>query len=98
MEVEAVDEGTLGKIVVPGGTEGVKVNEVIAYILEEGEDASVISQPAAAKGNGAPAAAKAEAKPDAKPEPGPAAKPEEKPTAPAAAASGAESGDRKSVV
>src|SRR3546814_4393337 len=51
MEVEAVDEGTLGKIVVPGGTEGVKVNEVIAYILEEGEDASAISQPAAAKGD-----------------------------------------------
>src|SRR3546814_15601988 len=54
MEVEAVDEGTLGKIVVPAGTEGVKVNEVIAYILEEGEDAGAISPPAAAKGNGAP--------------------------------------------
>jgi pyruvate dehydrogenase E2 component (dihydrolipoamide acetyltransferase) len=86
MEVEAVDEGTLGKIVVPAGTEGVKVNEVIAYILEEGEDAGAISQPTAAKGNGAPAAAKAEPKP--------AAKPDEKPAAPAAAASGAESGER----
>ena len=37
MEVEAVDEGTLGKILVPGGTEGVKVNEPIALLLEEGE-------------------------------------------------------------
>jgi len=42
MEVEAVDEGTLGKIVVPEGTEGVKVNAVIAVLLEEGEDASAI--------------------------------------------------------
>ena len=38
MEVEAVDEGTLGKIVVPAGTEGVKVNRVIALLLEKGED------------------------------------------------------------
>ena len=51
MEVEAVDEGVLGKIVVPEGTEGVKVNQVIAYLLEEGEDASALP-----KGDGAPAA------------------------------------------
>lgn len=38
MEVEAVDAGTLGKILVPAGTEGVKVNAVIALLLEEGED------------------------------------------------------------
>ena len=37
MEVEAVDEGTVGKIVVDEGAEGVKVNEVIAILLEEGE-------------------------------------------------------------
>ncbi|MGL4285797.1 MAG: biotin/lipoyl-containing protein, partial [Phreatobacter sp.] len=37
MEVEAVDEGTLGKILVPAGTQGVKVNEPIALLLEEGE-------------------------------------------------------------
>jgi pyruvate dehydrogenase E2 component (dihydrolipoamide acetyltransferase) len=37
MEVEAVDEGTLGKIVVPDGTEGVKVNDVIAVLVEAGE-------------------------------------------------------------
>ena len=39
MEVEAVDEGKIGKIVVPEGTEGVKVNAVIAVILQEGESA-----------------------------------------------------------
>jgi len=40
MEVEAVDEGTVGKLLVAEGTEGVPVNETIAVILEEGEDAS----------------------------------------------------------
>ena len=39
MEVEAVDEGTLGKILVADGTEGVAVNSVIAVIVGEGEDA-----------------------------------------------------------
>lgn len=43
MELEAVDEGTLGKILVPGGTEGVAVNTPIALILEEGESASALS-------------------------------------------------------
>ncbi len=43
MEVEAVDEGTLGKILVAGGTEGVKVNAPIALILEEGENASALA-------------------------------------------------------
>jgi len=42
MEVEAVDEGVLGKIVVPEGTEGVQVNQVIAILLEEGEDMSAL--------------------------------------------------------
>ncbi|MCE9507513.1 MAG: pyruvate dehydrogenase complex dihydrolipoamide acetyltransferase [Alphaproteobacteria bacterium] len=42
MEVEAVDEGTLGKILVPAGTEGVKVNALIAVLLEEGESVSDI--------------------------------------------------------
>jgi len=42
MEVEAVDEGTIGKIMVPEGTEGVKVNATIAILLEEGEDASAL--------------------------------------------------------
>ncbi len=42
MEVEAVDEGTLGKILVAEGTDAVKVNEKIAILLEEGEDASAL--------------------------------------------------------
>ena len=42
MEIEAVDEGTLGKILVPEATEGVAVNAVIALMLAEGEDASVL--------------------------------------------------------
>ena len=43
MEVEAVDEGIVGKIVVAEGTEGVKVNAVIAVLLEEGEDAASLA-------------------------------------------------------
>ena len=43
MEVEAVDDGVLGKIVVPSGTENVAVNAVIGVLLEEGEDASALS-------------------------------------------------------
>ncbi len=43
MEVEAVDEGRLGKIIVQAGTDNVKVNAVIAVILEEGEDDSAIN-------------------------------------------------------
>ncbi|MAN44994.1 MAG: pyruvate dehydrogenase complex dihydrolipoamide acetyltransferase [Alphaproteobacteria bacterium] len=46
MEVEAVDEGTMAKILVEAGTEGVKVNEVIAVLAEEGEDVSSIEAPA----------------------------------------------------
>ena len=50
MEFEAVDEGVIGKILVPAGTEGVKVNAPIAVLLEDGESASDIgaSAPAAA--------------------------------------------------
>ena len=48
MEVEAVDEGILGKIIVPEGTEGVLVNAPIAIILEEGESAADIDDVAAA--------------------------------------------------
>ena len=65
MEVEAVDEGTLGKILVPEGTADVAVNTPIATILAEGEDAASLKG-----GNGAqpPQAAKAE-QPAEKPEP-----------------------------
>jgi pyruvate dehydrogenase E1 component beta subunit len=47
MEVEAVDEGTLGKILVPEGTEDVAVNTPIAVILADGEDASAVKAGAA---------------------------------------------------
>ncbi len=59
MEVEAVDEGTVAKLVVPAGSEGVKVNALIAILAGEGEDIG-----AAAKGGG-DAAPKAEAKAEA---------------------------------
>src|SRR5271166_1806358 len=52
MEVEAVDEGKIGKILVPAGTEGVKVNTPIAVILTDGEDTSDLANGAVAKPNG----------------------------------------------
>ncbi|MDD9876841.1 MAG: pyruvate dehydrogenase complex E1 component subunit beta [Magnetovibrio sp.] len=76
MEVEAVDEGTLGKILIAAGTDGVAVNTPIAVILEDGEDASAADSAAAA-----PAA---EAAPEPAAEPAPAA--EAAPTQPAAPA------------
>ncbi|QJX05110.1 MULTISPECIES: pyruvate dehydrogenase complex E1 component subunit beta [Rhizobium] len=54
MEVEAVDEGVIGKLLVPAGTEGVKVNAKIAVLLQDGESASDMSASAPAA---APAAA-----------------------------------------
>jgi pyruvate/2-oxoglutarate dehydrogenase complex dihydrolipoamide acyltransferase (E2) component len=42
MEVEAVDEGTIGKLLIAEGTENVAVNTPIAILLEEGEDASAV--------------------------------------------------------
>ncbi len=80
MEVEAVDEGIVAKIVVPAGTEAVKVNALIAILAEEGEDV------AAAAAGGGSAAPKAEAAPAPKAEaaPAPAAAPAAAP-APAAA-------------
>jgi pyruvate dehydrogenase E2 component (dihydrolipoyllysine-residue acetyltransferase) len=46
MEIEAVDEGRLGRILIADGTEGVAVNTPIALLLEEGEDASAAEAPA----------------------------------------------------
>ncbi|QLL42514.1 pyruvate dehydrogenase complex E1 component subunit beta [Sulfitobacter pontiacus] len=70
MEFEAVDEGTIGKILIDAGTEGVKVNTPIAVLLEEGEDASDIDSASSA----APAAqAKADDSDDAKSDKAPAA-------------------------
>ena len=48
MEVEAVDEGKIGKILVAEGTENVKVNAVIAVLLQEGESADAVAAPKAA--------------------------------------------------
>ena len=73
MEFEAVDEGVIGKILVPEGSEGVAVNTPIAVLLEEGEDAS------AAEGATSPAPAAAPAAEEA-----PAAAPEPAASAPAA--------------
>src|ERR1700742_1081738 len=58
MEVEAVDEGTIAKIVVPEGTQDVPVNDVIAVLAGEGEDAKAAGA--------APQPAKSEAKAEAK--------------------------------
>ena len=66
MEFEAVDEGTVGKILVPEGTEAVKVNTAIAVLLDDGESADDIGTTAAA-----PAAPTPKAEPAPAPEPGP---------------------------
>src|SRR5215204_7695641 len=86
MEVEAVDEGTLAKIVVPEGTQDVPVNEVIAVLAGEGEDVKAAASGAA---GAAPKAAppKAEAKPAEAPKqaaPAPAAQPKAPSPAPGA--------------
>ena len=75
MEFEAVDEGRIGKILVPEGGEGVKVNAPIATLLADGESASA-----------APVAKKAEAEPQAKAEAAPAAAKPVQDNAPAAPA------------
>ena len=67
MEFEAVDEGTIGKIVIAEGTEGVKVNAVIAVLLEDGESADDIGATSAPAPAAQPAAA-AEAAPAGSPE------------------------------
>lgn len=55
MEVEAIDDGVVGKIMVAEGTEGVKVNAIIAVLLEDGEDASAIGSASKAVPISAPA-------------------------------------------
>ena len=86
MEVEAVDEGTLAKIVVPEGTQDVSVNDVIAVLAGDGEDVKAAGAGAAsAPPKPAPAAeAPATAKPA--PTPAPVAAPAAKAAAPAATA------------
>src|SRR5438876_4394723 len=76
MEVEAVDEGTIAKILVPEGTQDVPVNDIIAVLAGDGEDVK-----AAGAGAGAAPAPKAAEAPAAKPSPAPAAAPAPKPAA-----------------
>jgi pyruvate dehydrogenase E1 component beta subunit len=88
MEVEAVDEGTLGKILIPEGTADVAVNTPIAVILGDGEDASAAdvkpaqqqkpaeSAPPAAKDGKAPAPAEAKSAVAAPPQPQAAPEPD----------------------
>ena len=78
MEVEATDEGTLGKILIPEGTADVAVNTPIATILADGESASDLAKPTAPArqeraAESAPPAAEAKSSPAPKPEHAPAA-------------------------
>ena len=88
MEVEAVDEGTIAKIVVPEGSEGVKVNALIAVLAEEGEDVTAAAE-------GAVSAPQVEAKAEApKEEPKPTAAPAVTPAPVAASVPAASKGER----
>ncbi len=87
MEVEAIDEGVLARILVAEGTEGVAVNAPIAILLEEGEDASALDN--AVPAGAAPTPAATPAAPVAAETAAPAA-----PTAPTAVAPGASAGGR----
>ena len=71
MEIEAADDGTLGKILVPENAEGVAVNTPIALLLEEGEDAAALE--AAAPPAAAPESVEIPAAPVEAPPPAPAA-------------------------
>ena len=84
MEFEAVDEGTIGKILVPEGTTDVAINAPIAVLLEEGEDKSAIKDVPSASPSPGPSPAAAEPPSPARGEgsaPAPAAKAEASPAA-----------------
>ncbi len=86
MEVEAVDEGTIAKILVPEGTQDVPVNDVIAVLAGDGEDVKAAGAAPAAKPAEAPAAKPAALAPAPAPTPAaPAAAPAPAPQAAAAA-------------
>jgi pyruvate dehydrogenase E2 component (dihydrolipoamide acetyltransferase) len=86
MEVEAVDEGTIAKILVPEGTQDVAVNDVIAVLAGDGEDVKSAGAGAASAPPKAASAAQAPAAAKPVPTPAPAAAPAAKAAAPAAAA------------
>ena len=76
MEVEAVDEGVIAKILVAEGTEGVAVNAVIAVLAEEGEDPGSVQAGSGGAPAPAPASGPASAPAESAPAPVPAPKPE----------------------
>jgi pyruvate dehydrogenase E2 component (dihydrolipoamide acetyltransferase) len=78
MEVEAVDEGVLAKIVVPEGTADVPVNQLIALIAGEGEDPKSVSAGGGGGGAAPAPAAPAQASPAPKQDAAPAPRPEER--------------------
>jgi pyruvate dehydrogenase E2 component (dihydrolipoamide acetyltransferase) len=82
MEFEAVDEGKIAKILVPEGTDGVKVGAPIAILAGEGEDVSAAAPKADTAPVDAPKAAAPAPKPDATPKSAPAQAPAETPPAP----------------
>src|SRR5262249_18828874 len=94
MEYEAIDEGTLAKIVVPEGTQDVPVNQLIAVLAEEGEDvkaaAAAAAKPVAAKpaaaaakpASTAPSAPAPSAHSEVAPSPAPQARPASPPPSP----------------
>src|SRR6185369_9967007 len=85
MEFEAIDDGTMGKILVPEGTADVAINQPIAILLQEGEDKSALGKAAPASGASAgPAPSKASGKQETPTAP-PAARPASAAAAPAAA-------------
>src|SRR6516225_3143668 len=93
MEVEAIDEGTIARILVPEGTQDVPVNDVIAVLAGEGEDVKAAGA-GAAKPSASAAPPKAAEAPAAKPAPAPApaaapvAAPAPTPASPAAQGNG----------
>src|SRR5215472_9655446 len=96
MEVEAVDEGVVGELVVPEGAQGVKVNAVIARLLGEGEEKTALKAAPTPAPKAAPPAAPAPVpatpRPAAPPAPQAAAKPAPQPTAAAQAGNGSDRG------
>src|SRR5438876_5523389 len=77
MEYEAADEGRIGKIIVPEGAQGIKVNQPIALLLEEGEDPATLEKFAesAPSGNAAAPAVPTAVSPKTEPPPAPMAQP-----------------------
>src|SRR5207237_2061274 len=73
MEFEAIDDGRLGRILVPEGAQGIKVNQPIAVLLGEGEDASALEE--LAERPATPVAAASAAEPVQATQPRPAVQP-----------------------